>query len=149
MRLRLERRYLGEEYTIGYLYMDGLRLCETVEDKVRDLNHDGDLDDPGEGKVPKETAIPYGKYKMDLTMSPKFTRLLPILLNVRHFTGIRIHRMGSGSTPGTAKNSWGCIGPGENKVKGGVINSEKYEMIIVERMLRAKVNGEEMTIDII
>ena len=149
MRLRLERRYLGEDYTIGSLFINGIYTCDTIEDKVRDLNQDGDLDDPGEGKIPKKTAIPYGIYQMDLTMSPKFTRLLPIILNVRHFTGIRIHRMGSGNTPGTAKNSWGCIGPGENKVKGGVINSEKYEMMIVERMLEAIRHGEDITLEII
>ena len=112
MRLRLERKYLGEEYTIGHLYMDGLRLCETVEDKVRDLNHDGDLDDPGEGKIPGRTAIPYGRYELDLTWSPKFTRLLPLVMNVKGFNGIRIHR------GNTAEDSAGCILPGENKVKG-------------------------------
>lgn len=143
MRMRLERHFLGEEYTIGHLYMDGLRLCEVVEDKVRDKNKDGDLDDPGEGKVYAKTAIPYGRYRMDLTMSPKFTRLLPIILGVKHFTGIRIHR-GKNAT-----SSAGCLIPGENKVKGGVVNSAAYEMKIVERMLKAKVNGEEMIIDIV
>lgn len=143
MILRLERKFLGDDYTIGHLYMDGLRLCETVEDKVRDLNRDGDLDDPGEGKVYARTAIPYGRYRLDLTMSPKFTRLLPLVMNVRHFTGIRIHR------GNTAEDSAGCILPGENKVKGGVIHSTEYEMKIVERMLKAKSNGEEMWIDIV
>ena len=143
MRLRLQRKYLGEEYTIGTLFMDGIYLCETVEDKVRDLNKDGDLDDPGEGKVYAQTAIPYGLYKLDLTMSPKFTRLLPIVLNVKDFVGIRIHRGNS------ADDSAGCILPGENKVKGGVIHSTEYEMKIVERMLQAVRNGEEMTLEIV
>ena len=143
MRLRLERKYLGEEYTIGHLYMDGLRLCETVEDKVRDLNHDGDLDDPGEGKIPGRTAIPYGRYELDLTWSPKFTRLLPLVMNVKGFNGIRIHR------GNTAEDSAGCILPGENKVKGGVIHSTEYEQKIVERMLKAIRNGEGMTLEIV
>lgn len=143
MRLRVHRRYLGPKYTIGSLFINGIYLCDTIEDKVRDANKDGDLDDVGEGKVYGETAIPYGKYKVDLTMSPKFRRILPIVENVSHFTGIRIHR------GNTAKDSHGCILPGENKVKGRVIHSTKYEMRIVESMLLAIRNGEEMTIDII
>jgi hypothetical protein len=69
-----------------------MRFCDTIEDKVRDLNQDGDLLDEGEEKVFGETAIPYGKYAMELSMSPKFKRLLPMILDVKHFTGIRIHK---------------------------------------------------------
>ena len=133
MRLRLERKYLGPEYTIGHLYLNGIRLCEVIEDKVRDVNEDGDLDDEGEEKVYGETAIPYGYYHMDLTMSPKFKRLLPIIVNVRHFEGIRIHR------GNTASDSHGCLLPGENKEKGKVINSTKYEMIIIEGFIFFKI----------
>ena len=143
MKIRMERKFKGEEYTISTLFINGLYLCETIEDKVRDLNADGDLDDPGEGKVPTETAIPFGRYRVDLTVSPKFKRALPILLNVKHFTGIRIHK------GRTAEHSHGCILPGENKVKGQVLYSEKYEMIIVERMLEALKRGEEVWIDIV
>jgi len=142
MRIRLHRKYLSPDYTIGDLFIDGLLLCQTIEDKVRDTNTDGDLDDEGEEKVFGETAIPYGRYNMDLTMSPKFKRLLPIILNVPHFTGIRVHR------GNTAKDSHGCILPGENKEKGKVLNSTKYELLIVERMLKAIRNNEEMTIEI-
>jgi len=142
VKLKLQRRFLGDDYTIGSLFIDGLYVCDTIEDKVRDVNKDGDLDDPGEEKVFGETAIPYGTYAVDLTMSPKFKRVLPILLDVPHFTGIRIHR------GNTAKDSHGCILPGENKIKGGVINSTKYEMLIVERTLTAIRNGEQIWIRI-
>ncbi len=143
MKLTLKRRYLGESYTIGSLSVDGVYLCDTIEDKVRDKNRDGDLLDPGEGKVYGETAIPYGTYQVDLTMSPKFHRLLPILMHVPHFTGIRIHR------GNTATDTHGCILPGENKAKGKVLNSTKYEMEIVNRIYAAKLRGEAVTIEII
>jgi len=143
MRLRLERRFLGEEYTIGSLFVDGVYLCDTIEDKVRDFNEDGDLDDPGEMKVYGHTAIPYARYELDLTWSPKFTRLLPLVKNVKGFEGIRIHR------GNTADDSAGCILPGENKVKGRVLYSTEYEEKIVVRMLQAIRNQEEMTIDIV
>ena len=142
MKLLLLRRFLLPEYTIGSLSIDGIYLCDTIEDKVRDLNHDGDLDDPGEEKIFGETAIPYGAYVVKLSMSPKFKRLLPLILDVKHFTGIRIHRLN------TAKESHGCIGPGENKTKGRIINSTKYELEIVRRMKAAIKAGEEVFIEI-
>jgi hypothetical protein len=142
MRLRLQRKQFTEDYTMGRLFLDGVFLCDTVEDKVRDYNADGDLQDPGEEKVYGETAIPYGRYNMDLTMSPKFKRLLPLIMDVPEFTGIRIHR------GNTAKDSAGCPLPGEKRGEGRVVNSTKYELIIVERMLKAIRNGEDMTIEI-
>jgi len=142
MKLRLERRYLKPDYTVGALFINDAYVCDTIEDRVRDYNKDGDLQDPGEGKVFGETAIPYGTYKVRLTMSPKFKRLLPVVLNVPHFTGIRIHR------GNTAKDSHGCILPGENKEPGKVTSSTKYEMLIVERILQARLNGENVVLTI-
>ena len=142
MLIKLHRRYLGNEYTIGSLYINGKYLCDAIEDKVRDYNKDGDLNDDGEHKVCGQTAIPYGTYEVELSLSPKFKRLLPMILDVKHFTGIRIHR------GNTAKDSSGCILPGENKIKGKVINSTKYEVNIVDRMQRALDRGEEIKITI-
>lgn len=142
MLIRLKRRYLGENYTIGSLFIRGRYLCDTIEDKVRDFNKDGDLLDAGEKKVYAQTAIPYGTYNVELSMSPKFKRLLPMILDVKHFTGIRIHR------GNTAKDSAGCILPGENKIKGKVINSTKYEVNIVDRIQRATDRGEQIKITI-
>lgn len=142
MKLLLRRRYLGPDYTIGSLSIDGIYLCDTIEDKVRDLNQDGDLDDAGEGKIFGETAIPFGAYDVELSMSPKFKRLLPMVLNVKHFTGIRIHR------GNTAQDSHGCILPGENKVKGKVLYSTKYEKEIVKLMRDATKQGEPISIEI-
>lgn len=143
MKLTLKRRYLGSAYTIGSLLIDGEYLCDTIEDKVRDYNKDGDLLDKGEKKIFGETAIPYGTYRVELTMSPKFKRILPLVKNVRHFTGIRIHK---GNTAG---HSHGCILPGENKEKGKVLNSSKYELLITEKILEATKRGEGISIEII
>jgi hypothetical protein len=91
MEFLLERKYLGDTYTIGHLYIDEQFFCNVLEDKVRDLNKDGDLNDAGETKVYGETAIPYGKYKIIITYSQRFKRDLPLLVDVPHFSGIRIH----------------------------------------------------------
>lgn len=42
-------------------------------------------------KIPAQTAIPRGRYQIALTFSQRFQRVLPILIAVPGFTGIRIH----------------------------------------------------------
>lgn len=127
MELTLKRIALKNTYTIGKLYINDTYFCDTIEDKVRDLNKDGDLNDAGECKIPSLTAVPYGKYEVTLKVkSPKFSLkssyswcngYLPRLINVPHFEGILIH------AGNTADSSAGCLIVGENKVKGQVINS--------------------------
>ena len=117
MKLNLHRIYFGETYTIGRLSIDGEYFCDTLEDKYRDLSK--------EAKVYGKTAIPFGTYKVLMTYSAKFRRKLPILLNVPHFEGIRIH---SGNIP---EHTEGCILVGENKEKGKVLNSKKWETKLI------------------
>lgn len=143
MKLELKRRFFAEEYTIGTLSIDGVQFCDTLEDKNRDHNKDGDLNDPGEEKVYAKTAIPFGTYKVIVNRSPKFKRELPRLLDVPNFEGILIHR------GNTAKDSAGCILVGENKVKGQVINSTQYENELVKRLKSAIKKGEEVEIEIV
>lgn len=142
MKLELERRFLGESYTIGSLSIDGKKFCDTLEDKVRDLNKNG-VFDGDEKKVYGETAIPYGTYDVVVDYSPKFKRELPRLQNVRHFEGILIHR------GNTAEDSAGCILVGENKVKGKVINSTPYEKELVRILKEAQGRKEPITIKIV
>jgi hypothetical protein len=142
MKLELERRFLGESYTIGSLSIDGKKFCDTLEDKVRDLNKNG-VFDGDEKKVYAETAIPYGTYDIVVDYSPKFKRELPRLQNVKHFEGILIHR------GNTAEDSAGCILVGENKVKGKVINSTPYERELVRILKEAQGRKEPITIKIV
>lgn len=143
MELLLKRIALRDTYTIGKLYIDGVYFCDTVEDKVRDLNKDGDLEDEGETKIYAETAIPYGVYTVIVNKSPKFKRLLPRLLNVKHFEGILIHRGSS------AKSSAGCIIVGKNTIVGKVTDSEKYELELVKLLLEVQNKKEKIIIKIV
>lgn len=142
MKLRLERKYFKDTYTIGNLYVNDLFFSNTLEDKNRDVNKSGKFDN-GEAKVYAETCIPFGTYKVVVTMSPKFKRELPRLLNVPSFEGILIHR------GNTAKDSAGCILVGENKAVGKVLNSTPYEERLVKMMKEAITRGEEITIEIV
>lgn len=148
MKLLLKRIALRDTYTIGKLYVDNHYFCDTLEDKVRDLNKDGDLNDVGEGKVAGQTAIPYGIYNVTMDVqSPKFSQrasyawckgYLPRLLNVPHFEGIMIH---SGND---ATHSAGCILVGENRVRGQVLNS----MNTLKRLVGILKGADDITITI-
>ena len=130
-----------DTYTIGKLYVNDKYFCDTLEDKVRDLNKDGKFDD-GEVKVYGETAIPYGTYEVEITYSNHFKRNLPLLLNVPSYEGVRIHR------GNTSKDTLGCILLGENKKRGMVINSAPYEISLTKELTDAQNNKENITITI-
>ena len=90
MNLKLIRKEYST-YTSGVLFIDDKKFCETLEDVNRDINRNGKFDN-GEAKIYGDTCIPYGKYKVTVTYSPKFKRELPEILGVNSFSGIRIHR---------------------------------------------------------
>ncbi len=88
--------------TMGELLIEGKHFGYILEDKCRDFNNDGDLNDEGEAKVYGQTAIPAGKYELALTYSNNFKKFLPLVMGVKGFSGIRIH---GGNTEA---NSLGC-----------------------------------------
>ena len=135
MRLILKRLYLKTDYTIGKLYMDGKYFCDTLEDQVRDLTK--------EKKIPGKTAIPAGTYEIVVNVSPRFKRKLPRLLDVPGFDVILIHR------GNTAEDTAGCILVGENRERGKIINSTRYEVQLTGILGRVQEKGGKITIEII
>jgi len=91
MNLRLIREPSVLGTTLGVLFVDGRFRCFSLEDEIADV------------KVPGRTCIPEGRYEVRLTWSPKFQKVLPELVNVPGFTGIRIH------AGNTAKDTAGCV----------------------------------------
>ena len=134
MMLELNRIAKKPLYTIGRLFVDGKYFCDTLEDRCRDLDK--------EEKVMNETAIPEGIYEVIVNVSAKFRRKLPLLLDVPHFSGIRIHR------GNTDKDTSGCILVGENKQQGRVINSTGYELKLTEMIEKAMLSGEKIVIQV-
>lgn len=142
MELRLERLWPKAEYTVGRLYIDGELFCNTLEDKVADVNRNGEFDGT-ERKIPGKTAIPYGTYKIFYGWSPRFGRNLPRLLNVTAFDGILIH-------PGnTAEDSAGCILVGRNTEVGRLTQSRLCSDELNKRIDIAQRRGEPITIEIV
>lgn len=105
MELYLQREIFTDKTTIGTLFINGVKECYILEDKDRGLTDLMPLTEISKLKVYGATCIPYGRYEVTITMSQRFKRELPLLLNVKGYVGIRIH-------PGnTDADTLGCLLP--------------------------------------
>lgn len=117
MEIKVIRFFKGKDYTIGRMLIDDKYICDVLEDKDRGLCNTMSEEEIKKKKIYGETAIPTGKYKVVLDYSPKFKKILPHILNVKGFEGIRIH---SGNDK---EDTFGCLLVGYNRQKGKVLNS--------------------------
>ena len=131
----LERTPLS---TISNLFVDGVWECFVLEDTVRE--------EAGvpveEWKVPTVTAIPSGTYRIDLTESVRFKRVLPILIGVEGFSGVRIH---PGNGP---EHTEGCLLPGKSHGSNRVGNSKDAFDALFKKLVAAKEAGDTITIEV-
>lgn len=134
MEIVVVRFHKKEKYTIGKMYINGTYFCDTLEDTDRGLTQEMNLDIIDKTKVYGKTAIPTGRYRVELTKSKKFGRVLPLLYNVKGFEGIRIHR------GNTNEDTLGCILVGQNKAVGKVINSAMAEQNLMDRLKEVEKN---------
>ncbi len=136
MNITLHRKYLKPGYSIGILYVDGQRICETVEDEDRGLSASMPLEEIKARKIKGQTAIPVGIYQVVMSYSPRFKKMLPLIMNVPAYEGIRIH---SGNT---ARDTEGCILCGRN-TKVGMVTNSRYWTGKVINMIQAAINRNE------
>lgn len=116
MELTLKRTQKLEEKTIGELYIDGVKYCDTLEDKARFTWSGNSLIGT---KIFGKTAIPTGRYRVVMAYSNRFKKSLPLLLAVPQYTGILIH---GGNTEADTE---GCILLGKLDPKKQVIYGAK------------------------
>lgn len=95
--------------TKGIMYANGVKLGYTCEDPDRFLESGGE-------KIPGKTAIPRGRYRVIISFSNRFQRMMPEVLDVPQFTGVRIH---GGNT---VKDTEGCPLLGAELTPDGVRN---------------------------
>ena len=126
MKLKLNRITRTGKSTIGELFIDGKFECYTLEDIERDV------------KVKSETAIKKGTYKVVLTMSNRFKKVMPLLLNVPEFEGIRIH---SGNTN---HDTEGCILVGKTRSTDFIGGSRTAFTSLMAKLQK----GKDITIEI-
>ena len=138
MQVNVRRRSSQHGATIGTLDIDGVPICYTLEDAVRER--------PGrpvaEWKVPGETAIPAGSYTLTITRSNRFGRDMPLLVGVPGFEGVRIH-------PGnTAADTEGCILVGYTESGGAIGRSRDAFAELFPRLRQAQQAGQPMRITV-
>lgn len=104
MELLLNRAEYQPGRTFGEFDIDGVPYCYTLEDAVRA---------PGV-KVQNETAIPAGRYRVRMTFSNRFKKVMPELMGVPMFAGVRIH---GGNTEADTE---GCILVGMHRSRAGI-----------------------------
>lgn len=131
MDLRLQREPTTDDVTMGSLFVNGTFLMFTLEDAARA---------PGV-KVPGETCIPPGRYKVIVNMSQRFGRRLPLILDVPRFTGIRIH---AGNDIGDTS---GCILVGLARTATTVLSSKAAMARLLPRIEHA-LQREAVTLTI-
>lgn len=143
LNLKLERKWKKEKYTIGNLYVNGVFFSNVLEDTVRGLRQDMTPEEIQKIKIHGQTAIPSGRYEIRVTLSARFRRQLPILLNVPGYAGVRIH-------PGnTDANTEGCLLPGKNDRVGQVSNSRATMAALQKQIEEAIYQNSKVYIEIV
>lgn len=138
MKLLLQRDFKGLRYTLGQLFIDQVKFCETLEDAVREV--------PGvpvdEWKAPGKTAIPAGTYRVTLAPSPRFKKMMIRLLDVPGFDGILIHGAN------TEDDVDGCIGVGQVRMAYGIRLCAEVLGDLEKRVRRALGKGDDVFMEV-
>jgi len=152
MKITVERFAFKKNYTIGHLYLNDQRFCDTLEDYDRNLISTMPLEEIKKIKIKDETAIPTGTYTVTLNeQSPRFKSRsqyafcngkLPRLKNVPGYDGVLIH---IGNKPADTS---GCILVGENKAVGQVLNSTNTFRNLYKKLSEANDRGEQILIEV-
>lgn len=145
----------GAGYTHGRLSTDeGGFLCWTLEDEDRGLTQDMPLAKIKAVKVYGKTAIPTGRYRVELRVSPKFKDrpwakpfggLVPYILDVPCYNSVCMH---VGTTP---DDTDGCplLGMVKGSKRGRLYESTAaYRDLMTYYLLPAHQRGEEMYLTI-
>lgn len=151
MKLTIKRTITRSSYTLGKLYIDGVYFCDTLEDRDRGLTQNMSVEQIKSIKVPGETAIPKGTYRVTLdVVSPKFSKYpfymqtcegkLPRLIDVKGYEGVLIH-----VADGPKRDSLvqGCIGIGNLSAEEYLMNGKK---VFIELYNKLKGNNIELEI---
>lgn len=155
MKITLKRIARKSTYTIGQLWINGQKVCDTLEDTDRGLSQDMPLVTLRQKKIAGKTAIPTGTYNLNLYVpSPRFGSqpfykevcggCLPRLTNVPAYEGVLIH------CGNTAADTEGCILVGQNLQVGKVLNSkDTFRKLWRDYLANAKKTGEKVTIEVL
>ena len=124
--------------TLGTLTFEDGFTCQTLEDPVREG-----------AKVYGDTAIPLGTYRITITKSKRYGKMMPLLHNVPNFGGVRLHC--GNNTDDTS----GCILVGMGRDPGAesdglqIAQSRDAMDEVQPRIAAALAHGDEVWLDIV
>ena len=154
MKLLLEGMQRATSYTSGRLFVDGVYQCEILEDTDRGLSDSMTEAEIIAKKKKDETAIPTGTYKItmdiissrfkDKSWAKPYDGKIPRLLSVKGFDGILIHPTGN-----KVSDTSGCLLPNTSINNGTGSGSVSAFDKLMEKLLKAKSEGEEIIIEIV
>lgn len=106
VKMILIRDSIVNDAVLGSLYVGGIKVCETLENNAK--------------------LIPCGEYNLNVSKSPKFGRMLPLVYNdkVPMHRGIRIH------VGNSVKDTSGCILVGFERNGDRLVNSRNAESVV-------------------
>lgn len=149
MEIRVIRKILTNDTTIGDLLINGTFICHTLEDKDRDLTSSMSVGEIKNIKVAKKTAIPLGSYRVTVTPTGltgvgerviSGQKQLPLINAVKGYEGIRIH-VGNNATA-----TEGCLLVGMTKGTDMIGDSRTALNIVFNTIQTALANNETITI---
>ena len=135
--LRVVREPSLDGTTMGSLYLNGHWQCWTLEDQIRETGQP-----VNEWKIPGETAIPAGRYGLRLSMSNRFKRVLPELIDVPGFTGVRIH------AGNAIEDTEGCLLVGRTRSTGRIMESRQAFEALFAKLQAAADASDTLMIDV-
>lgn len=152
LELLVERNLFGDTYTMGRFYVDGMPFGDTIEPCSLHLSNSMPLEEIKAKKVYGKTAIPMGRYKLSLEVSPslkgrsyakKYGGKFPYLVDVPCWNSVMIHPFNRGS------ESRGCISVAEYLSPGVVKNATKgYQDLMDFYLVPAFERGQDVYITI-
>ena len=124
--------------TLGTMRFDDGFVCQTLEDPVREG-----------AKIYGDTAIPRGTYRVTITRSKRYGKMMPLLHHVPNFAGVRLHC--GNNTDDTS----GCILVGMDR--DGEAGSDGLQILrsrdamdeVQPRIAAALANADKVWLDIV
>lgn len=140
MQIQVNRAASVGGATVGKLLIDGVFVCRTLEDEVRER--------PGvpveAWKIKGVTAIPSGAYRVALQDSPRFGPDTLTILDVPGFSSIRMH------AGNTQEDTEGCLLLGLMATQTALVGGTSRPAVdLVKSRVRAAIaRGEDVHISI-
>ena len=136
IKILLKRDVCAPGFTLGRLFVEGKLYGFTAEDEDRHVEVEPSA------KIPKRTAIPRGLYRLTLSFSNRFQKIMPLIKDVPGFEGVRIH--GGNDQYDTE----GCPLLGKTRTAVGVMHCAEVNAALIDFIRQAEDQGDAVWIEV-